>query len=132
MEKGPQESWGPTCNSLLNQVLTHPSKSSANYYYKTFIQYFTDLNSSLVEINRCAKPKAGIVIVIQDSHYKGIHIDLPRIVEEMGRELRWKLKSRADYCVSQTMLRVNTRSRNYRSDSSAVESVLWFNTSSKA
>lgn len=121
-----QQAWGRTCNDLLAAILHHPSKSSANYYYKTFVQYFADLYSSLGEINRCVKPGAGIVIVVQDSHYKGIPVNLPGIVTEMAASLRWGQIRRDDYEVSQTMRRVNTRSRQYRSDATSVESLLWF------
>jgi ubiquinone/menaquinone biosynthesis C-methylase UbiE len=120
--------WGPTCTDLLAQIRLHPSKSSANYYYKTFIQYFADLYASLGELNRCLKPGAGAVIVVQDSRYKGMRVDLAGIVTEMATSMRWALSRRDDYDVAQTMRLVNTRSRQYHADATSVESVLWFTT----
>jgi SAM-dependent methyltransferase len=127
-----EKPWGPNCIELLTQVRLHPSKSSANYYYKTFVQYFADLYSSLGELNRCLKPDASAVIVVQDSRYKGIRIDLAGIVTEMAASLQWALARRIDYEVSQTMRHVNTRSRHYRADATSVESVLWFTAPSGA
>jgi hypothetical protein len=120
--------WGPICYDLLAQIRLHTSKSSANYYYKNFVQYFSDMFVSLGELNRCLKPGAGAVIVVQDSRYKGMRVDLAGIVTEMATSLRWALSRRYDYEVAQTMRLVNTRSRQYRSDAAAVESVLWFTT----
>jgi hypothetical protein len=90
------------------------------------VQYFADLYNSLGELNRCLKPGAGAVIVVQDSRYKGIRIDLAGIVTEIATSFRWALARRVDYDVAQTMRRVNTRSRQYRVDATSVESVLWF------
>lgn len=127
-EVKPNEAWGRGCNDLLATILNHPSKSSANYYYKTFVQYFADLHASLGEIGRCVKPGAGVVIVVQDSHYKGTLVDLAGIVAEMAVGMGWEEVRRDDYGVSQTMRRVNTRSRRYRDDATSVESVLWYRT----
>jgi DNA modification methylase len=118
--------WGPICTDLLAQILLHSSKSSANYYHKTFAQYFADLYASMVELNRCLKPGAGAVIVVQDSRYKGSRIDLAGIVTEMATSMRWALVRRDDYDVAQTMRRINTRSRRYLAEATSVESVLWF------
>lgn len=118
--------WGPICSDILAQIKLHPSKSSANYYYKNYVQYFADLHVSLGELHRCLKPGATAVIVVQDSRYKGMRVDLAGIVTEMASSLRWALTRRDDYEVVQTMRLVNTRSRRYRADANSVESVLWF------
>jgi hypothetical protein len=112
----------------LDKVFKHPSKSSRSYYYKTYIQYFDDLYRSLVEITRCTRPGGQVVIVVQDSYYKGIHTDLPGIVGEMGQVLGWRLDDLQAYRIARTMRRVNTRSRAYRHDTSCVETVQWFAT----
>jgi hypothetical protein len=44
--------WGGECNSLLEKIRNHPSHASAVYYYKSHIQYFSDLFSSISEIER--------------------------------------------------------------------------------
>ena len=78
-----------TCRSVgvLAAVEAHASKSSRNYYIKTLEQYFSDLISSLTEINRVVKPGARVVLVVQDSHYKDVHVDLPAVVTEMAEIL---------------------------------------------
>lgn len=122
----PDERWGQTCNEFLILVLNHISRSSASYYYKTYVQYFADLFMSLTEINRCAKPSAEAAIVVQSSRYKGNTINLARIVVEMMMIQGWRVLRQDDYDVLQTMQRVNTRSHRYSTDLTSVESVLWF------
>lgn len=118
-------SWGRTCLDLLDRVGDHPSKSSGNYYLKTFLQYFDDLSRSLQEVARCLKTGHKAVVVVQDSVYKGILIDLPTIAEEMATALGLCLESRDEFPAVRNMRRVNTRSRAYLDDTTSTESVLW-------
>jgi DNA methylase len=120
------EKWGPCCSGFLDQVRKHPSKASSTYYLKNFLQYFDDLWRSLGEIDRCTKPRGRVVIVVQDSYYKGIRTDLAQIVKEMGESFGWRWLDQKDNPVSRTMRLVNTRSRFYRDDVACVEAVLWF------
>jgi len=122
----PRPQWGTKCLAFLDAVLKHASKASQSYYYKTYIQYFDDLYQSLNEINRCTRPAGHIVVVVQDSHYKEIHTDLPAIVIEMGQAGGWRLTRCERYPISRTMRLVNTRSRAYRDDVPCSEGVLWF------
>lgn len=118
--------WGQTCCRLLAKIRQHPSKGSANYYLKTYVQYFDDLYRSLSEIGRCARPSARVVVVVQDSRYKELHVDLPVMVSEMASNLRWYRISRTDYPVKTNLRRVNTRSRMYYNASDATEAVIEF------
>ncbi len=122
----PGQNWGNSCLTFLDEVRKHPSKASSTYYYKNYLQYFDDLSRSLIEINRCTKPGGQVVVVVQDSYYKGILVDLPTIVEQMGIALGWSIRHRQKDVVSRTMRRVNSRSRFYRPDVACVEQVLWF------
>jgi SAM-dependent methyltransferase len=123
---GVKSEWGRTCQALLATVADHPSKASRSYYYKNFLQYFDDLGRSVVEIDRCVRPGGQIVIVVQDSVYKGERVDLATIVAEMARPLGWQEVSRAGFPVPNNMRRVNTRSRLYLPDVASIETVLWF------
>ncbi len=116
----------PSYSSVIEQICCHSSKSSANYYAKTARQYFSDLAISLREIDRCARPNAHIVIVVQDSNYKDIHIDLAKITIDMGNRLRWRLKSREDFEASRNIRYVNSKSRQYQPNLRSTESVLTF------
>jgi len=123
-----QSRWGRECINLLRAVRCHASKASSSYYLKTFLQYFGDLFESLSEIDRCVRPGGCVVIVVQDSCYKGLLIDLPRIVEQMARGFGWKRARVERFEVIRSMRRMNTRSRRYRTDVESCESVIWFRT----
>ena len=112
--------------SLLDSVESHQSKASKSYYLKTFLQYFSDLHKSLTEINRVLKRSGRVVIVVQDSYYKEIHVDLALVVTEMGELANWQLIDRLDFAAPKTMRSVNTKSRKYNSKIEGVESVLCF------
>jgi SAM-dependent methyltransferase len=120
--------WGETCNALLGKIADHSSKASKSYYYKNHIQYFDGICRSLSEIGRCLRLGGDCVLVVQDSYYKDIHNDLPQIIAEMAESLGWELYCRSDFRVLRTMARRNGRSRQYRSSSTATESVIWFRT----
>jgi hypothetical protein len=121
----PIEGWGNECLSFLKLVAVHPSKGSANYYLKTFTQYFDDLFESLKAVNRCLRVGGRVSLVVQDSFYKGTHIDLAKICEEIGMGLGWSISARQDHQIARSMRCVNTRSRRY-GDNDPTESVLWF------
>jgi SAM-dependent methyltransferase len=122
----PAENWGDECNKLLAMVSCHDSKASGTYYYKNLSQYFHSLRLSLGEISRVLRPAGQAFLVVQDSYYKDVHINLALIVTEMlaadgmvlGREERFESK--------QTMAGINSRAKVYKSSREPVESVLCF------
>lgn len=125
------QAWGRTCTSFLSAVRRHSSHGSRTYYHRYHILYFDRLYRSLSEIRRVLKPGGKCVLVVQDSRYKGIHNDLQAIVTEMQEELGLSTSSRKDFYVSRTKASINTRSRAYSTDSSAVESVIVFSKGSE-
>lgn len=120
------DEWGPTCNALLRRVSSHASRASKSYYLKTQLQYFNGLYNSLLEINRTLKSPSQCFFVVQDSYYKELHIDLARILEEMGTCLGWSCRLRQDFPSTRTMVGVNAGARVYHNPRLAVESVLHF------
>lgn len=70
---------------ILSRIQAHTSKASHSYYYKTFFDYFYKLQKSISETIRVTNDSSSIYIVVQDSHYKDVHIDLPFLVEDMFR-----------------------------------------------
>ena len=121
--------WGDGCLDFLEKVRKHPSKGSCNYYYKLFLQYFGEMHLSLKEISRVIERNGTCVLVVQDSHYKTVHIDVARFLTEMASGLGWSLNDRIDFPTTLLMARLNPRSRKYCSHSTATESVLWFEAS---
>ena len=126
----PSMLWGPKCASFLCAMESHASKASAGYYLKTHMQYFDAMSRSMIDLDRVLVPAGKCVMVVQDSRYKELHNDVPGIVVEMAELIGWKLCSRKNFPVKQTLADTNPHSKNYRSSSRATESVLVFTTSS--
>lgn len=118
--------WGPTCGTFLQALRSHRSRASSTYYFKTHLQYFGSVYDSLRELHRVLRPSGSCTIVVQDSYYKEIHNDLPRIFIEMAESLGWGLRHRWDFPIERTMATLNRRHHKYRCGASAVESALWF------
>jgi hypothetical protein len=122
----PDASWGNACAALLERIGNHRSKAAESYYYKTYAQYFAAICRSFSELARCLKPRGQCVLVVQDSYFKDVHIDLATIFAEMGLAASLELRRRDDFPSARTFGSVNSRSRTYRKTSSATESVLCF------
>lgn len=117
--------WGSTCLNFLSQVQEHPSKASESYYLKNHAQYFHSLSKSLMEISRVLRPGAQCIVVAQDSHYKEIHNDIPKIISEMGNFASMKLARRIDFESNRSMVLRNSKARKYLEKRKVIESVLW-------
>ena len=117
--------WGPHANSFLHSVEAHGSHASQTYYRRYFASYFGELRASLAEVTRVSRQNAKMAIVVQDSHYKEIRLDLARVVIEMLRPVGWRALARRDLAV-RTMASVNPAGRVYRPNTPATESVLAF------
>lgn len=112
------------CQSLLESIRIHPSKSSGSYYYKFFCSYFVGLADSVAELRRVIRPRGYCCLVVQGSYYKELYIDLAEIVMSMGQNLGWNRFSRQDFRVSGTLAEINKSSKNYRKTSECLESVI--------
>lgn len=77
------EDWGITCHDFLHSVYEHPSKASNTYYYRFHLNYYRGLFSSIRSSLAHLRTGGHFAIVVQDSYYKEIHNDLPKIVQEM-------------------------------------------------
>jgi len=117
---------GGKCAKFLDDVKGHSSKASATYYYKNLLKYFLDLNRSLDEISRVMRGGAKFVCVVQDSFYKDVHCDLPSIIVEVAFNSGLRLDHRFDFESKQNMANLNVKSRSYRTQTVAYESVLIF------
>lgn len=116
--------WGQTCIDFLERVKAHPSKASGGYYLKNLAQYFDAMSRSIDEISRVCADQAVVVAVVQDSYYKDIHNDLPKILSEMFAERGFKLFQTADFCQRKSMAGINPKIRKYRTDTTIKESVI--------
>lgn len=117
--------WGKTAIAFLRQVADHESHASTSYYLSFFSQYFAGIWRSLSEIGRVVASDRPIVLVVQDSYYKELHADIPRVMCEMADRLGWSPLARRDFKV-RTKANINAGTRKYRRPALATESVLAF------
>ena len=120
------QSWGDTCLRFLDQVHSHSSKASRTYYFKNHLQYFNSLSNSIQEIQRVLKPSGYCVLVVQDSHYKEIHNDVPSIAAEMAVHSGMKLVRRDNFSTVRSMVGINGHAKKYLPHRNTSESVLCF------
>lgn len=120
-----QLEWGESCTGFLKQVEEHSSIASSTYYLKNYLQYFDLMFNSLSEINRTLKENGSCTLVIQESYYKDIFLNLPRIIEEMTQAFSWRQISCHKFGIKNSMVDLNKKAKIYR-NKSAQESVLIF------
>lgn len=120
------ETWGPTCLKFLDDVQSHKSKASSGYYLKTHLDYFDKMGRSLRMIRKALRSDGIAVLVVQDSYYKDIYNDLPRIISEMGEGAGLKLIREERFSWNQSMARINPYTRAYKRTAAATEAVLCF------
>lgn len=101
----------PLVSSLIDRISAHPSKASGTYYRRTTEDYFHKLRDSLAEVSRVAKHDASLVLVVQDSYYKDVHIDLARCTEAILAELGFTLRQRWDYQSARSMRHIKAAAK---------------------
>ncbi|QPA58685.1 DNA methyltransferase [Lysinibacillus sphaericus] len=119
-----KKEWGKTCLDTLEKIRDHYSRASSTYYYKTYVQYFSSMYFSFMELDRVLKLDGLCVLVIQDSFYKDIFVDLRTIMLEMAENLGWYLIDEFEFLGSNNIVGINTKSKKYRTNSNTKESVL--------
>jgi hypothetical protein len=78
------------------------------------------------EIARCIRPGGKAVIVVQDSHFKGIRADLAAIFTEIASLNELAMSRQVDFPMSRTIAHINTKSRLYRASNHSIESVICY------
>jgi hypothetical protein len=116
--------WGKKANDLIHTIAMHESKASATYYRKYYVQYFAGMWGSLIELKRVVRPKSFAALVVQDSFYKDVHVDLPALIGDMSEAAGWAGWERLDFAVAKTMASIHPGARRYRQDFGAVESAV--------
>lgn len=122
----PESGWGDACTSFLEKVRNHHSYASKTYYYKSHVQYYNALYTSIGEASRVCKRGGDLVFVVQNSYYKEVLNDLPLIVEEMGAAFDLETRQRCDFSSSRSMSDINTNSKKYLKARRTEESVIIF------
>ena len=76
----------PMVAEVLEKVGAHPSHRSATYYLTNFKQYFDDANRAVGEIGRVLSLGGVAALVLQNSYYKEIEIDLSTLFCDMAQQ----------------------------------------------
>ena len=112
--------------NILAQVYAHPSKGSAGYYWPWLHKYFESLQSGLREAARVTSADGRVCVVVQDSYYKELHVNLQTIVTEMMTSVGRKVLDRHDYLSRSLRSHMNPSARRHLRRRCNVESLLVF------
>jgi len=115
----------PSVLALLDSIRTHESKASESYYHKYYRQYFSSMTKSLSSITNSCTSDARMVLVVQDSYYKEVRVDLASLLPELADQYGWRLRSKTPFAVISSKAAVNPGARKYRSEFGAEETVLF-------
>jgi hypothetical protein len=115
-----------TATAVIEHVASHGSHGSSSYYAPWITNYFVDLQASLVRIDNAVTKQGRIGLVVQDSFYKAVHLDLQTVVEEAMADVGRRLVCRDDYAVRHLMARMNPAARRHLETRTNYESLLVF------
>lgn len=115
-----------TLQRLLRRVSRHYSYAAQSYYLPFYRQYFRSMSESLSEIDRVTRVGAPVVLVVQDSWFKDVHVATPTIIGELAESIGWRV-------IGKHHFDVNTRAaahphRATRRTSRAIETVSVYST----
>ena len=118
----------PYGRNVLAAIEHHESKGSSTYYLPWMTNYLTSLQDGLLEIHRTVRGNGIIGLVLQDSYYKEVHIDLQRVVTEILLELNWPEPSRHDYPARSRRRRSSSERKEGAAKATTEETLLVFGT----
>lgn len=98
---------------LLSQIASHRSKASANYYRKFFSNYFISAFALISKLSHLLKPGGKAILVVQDSWYKDIHIDLGQLYANFARKAHLKAKIIRTETVKRILTTINRSALAY-------------------
>lgn len=110
-----------TAQRVLRKIHSHSSKAAKTYYYKTYFQYFDSMQKSVYEIDRVLANDGIVMLVIQDSYFKDILVDVSKCIREMFYNLGYRHVFSRSFKASNNMRYINTKSRQYNSNTSVDE-----------
>jgi hypothetical protein len=99
---------------LLKEVSNHPSKASKSYYTKFFTNYLSSMNSVFESMTKACRKDARLVMVVQDSWYKDIHVPTSSLLKDMLVASGWTLKNEWRYEVTAILSSLNPYSREWK------------------
>ena len=110
--------------AILKRIKAHKAKAAESYYYKTFFQYFENMQSSISEINRVTKRGGVVMMILQDSYFKEIYINLKQCIVETFEHYGFSLVEAKAYKASNNIRSINTNSRKYKDKVKVYERII--------
>lgn len=117
---------GASVEMLLDRVRLHDSYAAKSYYEPNFRQYFLGMAKSFDEIDRVGKPGASVLLVVQDSRFKDIHLDLAAALTNMGEARGWRPGPRKDFVNVRSMAQLNKSAHPLARSTKPIESAISF------
>jgi hypothetical protein len=117
----------PTSGPLgwfLSRVAGHSSKASSTYYHKYFMQYYTGIHRSLLEMRRVMTDGGIAYIVVQDSYYKDIRCDLVKHIIQLASTTGFDKVRQRNFAVKNLRSAMNPRARAWVATRGGIESVV--------
>ena len=108
---------------FLSRIAKHESKASNGYYRRYFSAYFERLATSLREIARVLRLSGVLVMVVQDSHYKEVRVQLGEFVSDLAECYGLTVMREERFEVPNGMA-LNPAGRRYRSSNATTEYVI--------
>lgn len=122
----PGDHIGVTARCTLDAIANHPSKASRSYYWKWLTQYFLGYAASLAQVAQVTSPTGTIGLVVQDSYYKELHLDLAQITTEILAAFGWQLGRSYKFAPRRSLAQINPRAVAYRNGVKPLEQALFF------
>ncbi|WP_460942887.1 hypothetical protein [Okibacterium endophyticum] len=123
---------GSVAEGLLARVGAHESRAARTYYEPNFRKYFEGMADSMSEIQRVCQPGSDVLLVVQDSRFKDIHVDLAAALSSLAVERSWTSHGQRDFVNVRSMAQVNKRAHELARTTKPIESVLYLRTPTKS
>jgi len=104
----------PLATQAYKNVRQHPSYASENYYGPFYRNYFQMLQTSFQRITAAMSEECRGLIVVQQSRYKEVIVDLPNIVVEQLEILGAEAEIVAEYAVGSNYSQLNPNHEKFR------------------
>ena len=115
-----------TAARTMESIGSHTSKASRTYYAKWIAQYIRDYTASLAQVAAISARTGTVVLVVQDSYYKDVHIDLATITREMMSFHGWRAVRCYKFAARPSFGQIHPRAFLYRGRAKPQEQAIFF------
>lgn len=117
---------GKRCKDVLNEIRNHTSKASASYYYWNYLNYFRSMRQLFEEAQRVLKQGGTGALVVQNSYYKDVRIDVPHILCDIAAKSGLQCQVVRDQTLKTHMGKMSPSQRSHVQSKTLNEYVIYF------